>query len=128
MMVSPSVQSAIHGEGNIARYLARSLEPSYEDLDAATATEIDTLVDMATGQLLKGNSKEKASILRSLNSKLGKNTWLVGSGMSLADIVMWSVLHQTGQAEGAPTNVKTWLKTCNSHPAFQFALRLAQAQ
>ncbi|XP_078692546.1 aminoacyl tRNA synthase complex-interacting multifunctional protein 2-like [Branchiostoma floridae x Branchiostoma belcheri] len=127
MMMSAAYQTPIHGESNVARYLGRILQPSYDSQDPVTATEIDTWVDMASTQVLMGNNKERAASLRSLNSRLGKHDWLVGSGLTLADIVMWSALHQTGQAAGVPANVKRWLQACNDQPAFQPALKLTQS-
>ncbi|XP_013407676.1 aminoacyl tRNA synthase complex-interacting multifunctional protein 2 [Lingula anatina] len=122
LMVNPHKQSPVQGEGNMARYLARLLSPGYDSVDPITATEIDVFVDIATNQLLHGNSKEKAAALRGLNSKLGSSSWLVGSDLSLADIVVWSALQQTGQAGGAPANVQKWIKACNNNFAFKLAL------
>ncbi|XP_066291410.1 aminoacyl tRNA synthase complex-interacting multifunctional protein 2-like [Branchiostoma lanceolatum] len=127
MMMSAAYQTPIHGESNVARYLGRILQPSYDAQDPVTATEIDTWVDMAGTQVLLGNNKERAASLRSLNSRLGKHDWLVGSGLTLADMVMWSALHQTGQAAGVPANVKRWMQACNDQPAFQSALKLTQS-
>lgn len=123
MMVDPKNQTPIEGEASIARYLSRLLNPSYDSSDPVTATVIDTWLDTAQ-QLLNGNNKEKAAVVRSLNSQLGKNTWLVGTSLSLADIVMWSALHQSQQASSAQGNVKKWLQACNNHPAFQRVLML----
>ncbi|XP_006822418.1 aminoacyl tRNA synthase complex-interacting multifunctional protein 2-like, partial [Saccoglossus kowalevskii] len=120
MNIQPVSQSPIHGEANIARYLSRLLDSNYE-ANPEVATQIDTWLDIATNSVLNGASKEKASVLRSLNSHLGKNPWLVGSSLSLADIIMWSSLNQSGQANGAPGNVKKWLKVCEDISAFQFA-------
>lgn len=121
MMISPSLQTCIEGESNIARYLARLLNPAYDSTDIVTATDIDQWLDRST-TLLSGNSKEKAGVLRTVNAYLGKSSWLVGNQLSLADVVFWSAIQQTGQADSVPGNVKKWIQSCNAHPAFQNAL------
>ena len=121
-MVSPSEQTPIQGEANIARFLARLLRPPYDDTDIIRATEIDNLVDLAY-PLTKGNNKERAAVLRTLNAKLGKSAWLVGDEITLADIVLWGAIMQTGQFEGAPGNVKKWLDRCSEQKAFAFAMQ-----
>ena len=127
LVVNPQVQSVIVGEANIARYLARLLKPAYDSgTDIATATEIDQFVDMSY-PLTWGSAKEKAAVLKTLNAKLGKAEWLVGSTLSLADISLWSAIQQSGQAEGVSANIKKWLANCNQHPAFQSALKVIQA-
>ena len=124
LMVSPGSQLAIQGEANVARYLARLLTPAYDSADITTATEIDHYVDMAT-QLASGKDKEKASVIKTLNAKLGKsNTWLVGDNLSLADIVLWSAMHQGNQVTTASGNVKRWLDVCHQHVAFQSAMNV----
>lgn len=121
MVIRPVSQSPIHGEANIARYLARLLDADYE-ANPEVATTIDAWIDMAA--LL--TTKQKASVLKSLNARLGKRTWLAGSSLSLADIVTWSYLIQLGQTNGLPSNVKKWLQACNGISAFQFAKQLLE--
>ena len=124
IMVNPGSQLSIQGEANVARYLARLLVPAYDSGDITTATEIDYYVDMAT-PLAHGKDKEKASVIKTLNAKLGKfNTWLVGDKLSLADIVLWSAMHQGNQATTAPGNVKRWLDGCHQIVAFQSAMKV----
>ncbi|XP_077980006.1 aminoacyl tRNA synthase complex-interacting multifunctional protein 2-like [Glandiceps talaboti] len=123
MNIAPVSQTPIHGEANIARYLARLLDPSYES-SPELATLIDSWLDLASNTMTRGSSKEKAVALRALNSHLGKNTWLVGSSLTLADVIMWSAVYQSGQAKGVPNNVNKWLKACEENSAFQFAKAL----
>ncbi|RUS79322.1 hypothetical protein EGW08_012907 [Elysia chlorotica] len=121
LVVDPVHQTSIQGEANVARYLWGLLSPP--DLDPARATLEDELVDLAQLQVLEGSSKERAAALRRLNSVLGKqNSWL-GSGQSpsLADVVCWSAVQQTGLAQGAPANVQRWLKACDQHQVFASA-------
>jgi aminoacyl tRNA synthase complex-interacting multifunctional protein 2 len=121
LMVKPHQQTAIHGEANIVRYLARLLHPAYDEIDPAMATEIDTFLDLSC-QLKKGNAKEKAAVLRTLNARLGKNEYLVGGSPGLADIVLWSAIHQAKMGQGAPGNVSKWLANCSLHPIFKNAV------
>ncbi|XP_074647967.1 aminoacyl tRNA synthase complex-interacting multifunctional protein 2-like isoform X2 [Tubulanus polymorphus] len=122
MMVNAHSQSLICGEVNIARYIGRLLSIYDDDSsDIVTATEIDTCLELA-GQIVTGSGKEKASAIRTLNVKLGKSRYLVGEEFSLADIVTWSAIHQSNQAESAPSNVKKWMKQCNALPQFQSAI------
>ena len=119
LMINPKSQVVLEGEGTIARHLARLLRPSYEDGDVVMATEIDQWVDTAS-QYKKGNNKEKNSVLKNMNSKLGKSDWLVGEGLSLADVVMWGVLVGSN---GVPGNVKSWLDRCSDRPEFAAVLK-----
>ena len=123
MMISPKSQTAIYGEASIARHLARLLSPSYDSAGIDVATRIDSWVDLAT-TLANGNNKEKAAVVRNLNSTLGKSDWLVGGQLTVADVMMWSALQQSKQAESATGNVKKWVESCNSNSAFQLALTL----
>ena len=117
-MISPTKQTAVTGEVNIARYINRVINPNCE-ADIIMATQVDEWLDIAHIQIINGNTKEKAAALRNLNSRLGKNDWLVGSSLSLADIVTWSALQQTNQASSAPANVKKWLKKCDEEEMFR---------
>jgi aminoacyl tRNA synthase complex-interacting multifunctional protein 2 len=121
-MVSPTQQTCIEGEANIARFLARLLQPAYDSLDLAASTQIDDILDVVQQQVIQGNNKERAAALRTLNARLGKSPWLVGSSSSLADIVAWSALTSSGAAQDAPGNVAKWLKTCQQSDVFRSAV------
>ena len=84
--------------------------------------QIDELLDIAQLQVMSGNVKERAAAVRSLNATLGKQDWLTGGQPCVADVVMWSALHQAGQTASAPANVKKWLKLCSQNALFQSAL------
>lgn len=123
-MVNPQKHTPLMGEATIARYLARLLSPAYdEDENIVMATEIDTWVD-GLSQLLDGEPAEKTNVIKSLNSRLGKNNWLAGDSMSLADVAMWSAMHQSGRSAKASGNVKKWLDRCNEQAAFQKTLKI----
>ncbi|XP_038068369.1 aminoacyl tRNA synthase complex-interacting multifunctional protein 2-like [Patiria miniata] len=127
MMVAAPSQSPIHGEANIARYVARLLNPGYDATDPVRATTVDHWLDLATSSLVNGSSKEKAAGVRALNSRLGRCEWLAGPSISVADVVCWSALHGAGQAAGAPANVQKWLKACAGHSLFTMASGLVTA-
>nr|XP_033819540.1 aminoacyl tRNA synthase complex-interacting multifunctional protein 2 isoform X2 [Geotrypetes seraphini] len=111
----------IEGEGNIARFLFSLLDHT---LSAVTLTLIDSWVDTAIFQLKEGSSKEKAAVLRSMNAALGKSLWLVGNELTVADIVAWCAIQQTGNANTAPANVQKWMKSCENLPPFNMVLKL----
>jgi len=121
LLLSPSRHSMIEGEACIGRYLARLLSPAYDD-DISTATEIDSWLDLSY-KLINGNKKEKMAILKSMNTSLGKARWLSGGELSLADIVLWSLIRQSRDLGSPPSNVSNWIKNCNNHPKFEAALK-----
>ncbi|XP_033751646.1 aminoacyl tRNA synthase complex-interacting multifunctional protein 2-like isoform X2 [Pecten maximus] len=121
LIVSPHNQTAIEGEANIARYIMRLINQDYDNSNPVTTTQVDDWLDSAQQQLHQGNTKEKAAAVKSLNARLGRNDWLVGSEISLADMVMWAALLQTYQMSNAPNNVKKWLTACDKNSVFQFA-------
>ena len=127
LIVNTSVQSPILGEGAMARYLARLINPAYDSSDAVTVTEIDSWIDTMCIQFTSGNKKEKAAVFKSMNSKLGNSDWLVGSAMSLADVVAWSKIIQSQQTESAPANVKKWLTRCSQDSCFRIAINVSKA-
>ena len=122
MKVKAGSQTSIQGEVNILRYLSRLLTPAYDASDIVMVTSIDSFLDLASSTILNGNSKEKAAAVRTLNASLGKRTWLVSDSPTLADVAVWSTLHQTGLASGAPSNVQKWLKACAARCEFRTAL------
>lgn len=118
MVVSPHNQTPVEGIANIARYLCREFCSNlYEGLGAEEALKIDSWLDSVAGTLLYGSSKEKASVMRRLNSQLGSSGYLVGDCVTLADIIAFAIV---GSEPGLkPTaNVKQWLKRCQAHPEF----------
>ena len=118
-MVNPRTQTTIHGEGNIARYMARLLTPSYDDEgDVVAATVIDQWVDSAA-QFAHGNNKERAAVLKSMNAYLGNHEWMVGQSLTLADVILWGVITQAKEDDKAPSNVKKWYQRCCEIDAFK---------
>lgn len=121
MKFSIQTMCPIEGEGNIARFLFSLFGQKY---NAVTSTLIDSWVDTAIFQLKEGSNKEKAAVLRSMNVSLGKTPWLVGSELTVADIVAWCALQQTGSSNAVPVNVHKWMKSCENLAPFNSVLRL----
>ncbi|XP_037669467.1 aminoacyl tRNA synthase complex-interacting multifunctional protein 2 isoform X1 [Choloepus didactylus] len=122
MKFSVQTMCPIEGEGNIARFLFSLFGQKH---DAINLTLIDSWVDIAVFQLKEGSSKEKAVVFRSMNAALGQGPWLVGSELSVADVVLWSVLQQVGAPSAAvPANVQKWVESCGNLAPFNSALKL----
>lgn len=121
MKFSVQTMCPIEGEGNIARFLFSLFGHKY---NAVTSTLIDSWVDTAIFQLQEGSSKEKGAVLRSMNAALGRAAWLGGSELSVADVVAWCALRQTGGAGAAPANVQRWMKSCENLAPFSSVMKL----
>ncbi|KAI5257297.1 aminoacyl tRNA synthase complex-interacting multifunctional protein 2 isoform X1 [Manis pentadactyla] len=122
MKFSIQTMCPIEGEGNIARFLFSLFGQKH---NAVNLTLIDSWVDTAVFQLREGGSKEKAAVFHSMNSALRKSPWLVGNELTAADVVLWSVLQQTGGcSEMVPASVQKWLRACKNLAPFSTALRL----
>ncbi|KAK4321467.1 hypothetical protein Pmani_007727 [Petrolisthes manimaculis] len=119
LMVNPLRQTQIYSEVNIVRYISR-LFPlaspyNYEATGTfTTITETDQLLDQLEQKLAVGDNKQRHSILRLLNGRLGKNSFLMGNTCGVVDIVAWSLMKQCDLHVGAPNNVARWYKTLSS--------------
>lgn len=116
MTVSPTSYEII-GEVNIARYLARHLTPSYDE-DPVIATSIDGWLDSVHQSLYEGNVATCTAFVRVLHSHLSSHEWLVGNGPTLADIVLWSALHNKAHLKMLTPNIEKWLNNCCKLPWF----------
>nr|XP_057905866.1 aminoacyl tRNA synthase complex-interacting multifunctional protein 2 isoform X2 [Doryrhamphus excisus] len=114
----------IEGEANIARFLFKLLAPY--PADPALATLVDSWVDMAFFQMAEGSAKERAAVLRALNSALGRSPWLAGQEVSLADMACYCCVLNSGSAPSAPANIQRWLKSCENLGHFGAAKVLLQ--
>ena len=119
-MVSPSQQTAIRGEGNIARYLGRLLQPCYDDADVATI--IDDTVDLVQNGLMWGDEADRTATLRILDKRLSEGGWLAGPSLTLADVVAWSGIQQMGLIGEKLSSLNEWLDRCRGNQVFQTAL------
>jgi aminoacyl tRNA synthase complex-interacting multifunctional protein 2 len=123
MKFSVQTMCPIEGEGNIARFLFSLFGQKHS---AVNSTLIDSWVDVAIFQLKEGSSKERAVVFRSMNSALGKSPWLVGNELTVADVVLWSVLQQTAGCGAVPAHVQRWLRSCENLVPFSTALKLLE--
>lgn len=103
----------MEGVANISRYLCREYFPALYDEEgpggAESASQADSWLDLFGASLERGSAKEKSAVLRRLNSQLGSAQYLVGTQVSVADMVGFcAVSGQTGLK--LPGNVKQWLK------------------
>lgn len=121
LMHDPKLQTRVVGDANIARYLARLLAPQlYNEDNVGAAADIDRWIDVSV-QLCNGNSKEKDSVLKSMNSHLGKNDYFCDSCITLADITLLAaLLANNDHVKNLPKNVKKWFGNMSS--CFQDAI------
>ena len=105
LVVSPSVHTPLTGEITIARFFCRILLP---DLYGSLTPEESAYVDNWIDQSLAGN-KERTAALKSLDAKLAKQQWILGSKMTLADIVLACCTVKENGPNSVPGNVKKWL-------------------
>ncbi|MCL4125390.1 UNVERIFIED_CONTAM: hypothetical protein GTU68_051768 [Idotea baltica] len=115
MMVNPLTQSVISGEANILRYISR-LFPAVSSLhyelrgSFVGVSESDYWLDAIQTKLLHGTNKERQSVFKQLNAKLGTSKWVDGDSWGLCDVFCWSVILQLGSSKDLPSNVANWFK------------------
>ncbi|XP_077280024.1 glutamyl-prolyl-tRNA synthetase [Temnothorax americanus] len=107
------------GEHNneISRYLARIINPAlYGDTCPHKRTEVDHWISCA----MASQNKEKNDLLNFMNDVLLVRTWLVGNRLTLADIHVFSVLHNEEYIKLHESdkycNVTRWYKHMQSLP------------
>ena len=116
MVFTPNKQVPISGIANICRFLSRQFCPEiYESLEPVQSSQADTWLDTLSLSYIHGNSKEKGSVLRQLNSALGSKEFLIGPSLTLGDVVVYCVLGNEKNLKIA-NNVKKWMKRCHSVP------------
>ncbi|XP_077269800.1 uncharacterized protein LOC143901394 isoform X1 [Temnothorax americanus] len=114
------------GERNneVSRYLARTINPAlYDDTCPHKRTEIDHWISCA----MVLQNKEKNELLNYLNNVLLVRTWLVGNRLTLADIHVFSVLHNKEYMklhESDYCNVTRWYKHMRSLPVVSNAISM----
>jgi hypothetical protein len=110
LMHIPKLQTRVIGDANIARYLARLIAPQlYDESDVEASADIDRWID-ASVTLCNGSSKEKDSVLKTMNSSLGKSSdYLCNGCITLADVTLLAaLLANADHAKTLPKNVKKW--------------------
>ena len=80
-------------------------QSSYQHLQTLQGTSVDSWID----QSLAG-SKARAAAIKSLDAKLGKQQWILGSKMSLADVVLACYTVKENGVKSVSSNVSKWLK------------------
>jgi len=111
LVASPVSGVQIKGEANVVRFLSRALEaagqcPWYEGLGAELSGEVDAWLDRGHAHLVHGD----ASLLGTLDAHLADREWLVGGGLSPADLFLVSVLADSPSRR--PKNVEKWFQRC----------------
>ncbi|XP_039964006.1 probable aminoacyl tRNA synthase complex-interacting multifunctional protein 2 isoform X1 [Bactrocera neohumeralis] len=92
MISSPTMYVPIYGEVNIIRYLGRVGPEEYRYEDLPNCNEIDAVLDICYQLLRCNTSKNRASMLRALNLRLGKQKYFGGDKITIADIGVHSSL------------------------------------
>ena len=94
-VVSPLAGPPLTGEAVTARLLARLLQPWRPSLYAENPA-VDVWLDQADELAAGGDRKSRAALVSGVTAALKDRSWLVGEEVTLADIVVWSVLTQLG--------------------------------
>lgn len=106
LVASPCSHTPLTGEITIARFLCRVLLPDlYGNLSPEESASVDSWID----QSLAG-SKARAAAIKCLDAKLGKQQWILGSKMSLADVVLACCTVKENGVKSVSSNVSKWLK------------------
>lgn len=113
LVVHPVKQLAVKGEVNILRHLGRlGLSPlGYPSDDTVETLQMDSVLDTCHRLLHVRTGKEKSSIYKNLNAKLGKSSYFGGENVNICDIAVWSALKQVQIKEGdLVQNMAKWFQ------------------
>lgn len=102
----------ICGDVNIIRYLVAAIPSNLSYKHLSSSWEIDSLLDICHRLQVQTSAKERQSVIRSLNSKLGKNPWLGGADISVADLAAWAIIKQGDYQKDLTASMKNWFKKC----------------
>ena len=122
LMIDASRQTVpILSEANIVRYILRLLNAKYDSPECLSDYAAnEKWLNVASRQVVYGNSKERQSAMRLLNGHLGKSSFLTSSsGPTLVDIALLSALLQTQCS--LVGNVKKWAVACRQSDLLQSA-------
>ncbi|KAL0114050.1 hypothetical protein PUN28_011398 [Cardiocondyla obscurior] len=120
-------EKKVLGEGNneISRYLARTINPAlYGGICPHQRTEIDHWMSYA---LILQTKQGDNTLLDYLNNMLIVRTWLVGNRLTLADIHVFTVLHDTEYLKQHSEDryvITRWYKHVESLPVVKNALSM----
>lgn len=97
------------GESNIVRYLARigPNEFNYE-LNGSSCNEIDGQLDLSELLIATSTAKERQIILKTINTKLGKNEFFGGSSPAVNDVSLASAVVQSVADKELPPSLLKW--------------------
>eukprot|EP01043_Picozoa_sp_COSAG02_P034105 COSAG02_NODE_2366_length_9052_cov_1.784541_4_plen_1632_part_00 len=117
-LVFPNGES-LSGDLSIARYIAREYSKTLYGADSLSASLVDQWLEYLQHAALRcGSPEEYESIVQILEQSLATKTFLVGTTMTLADLVAWSILQGNGISPSSG-NAKRWYGACNAVGAFQ---------
>jgi len=112
LVTSPTMPVVICGDVNIIRYLVAAIPSNLSYKHQTSSWEIDSLLDICHRLQAQTSAKERQSVVPSLNSKLGKNPWLSGPNISVADLAAWSIIKQGDYQKELTVSMKNWFKKC----------------
>lgn len=106
----------IVGNSEICRFFARFLPKifPYDLLSPKQSALLDSKLDI----LLAIEKSKSTNEMKVLAEKLmnGKNVWIFGNDLSIADILLWSFVQNS---KNEFNEMKKWLKQCESHSLFR---------
>lgn len=115
LIVSPISHGKLVGEVNAVRYLSRLLESTglkwFERISEQHSSQVDHWLDKAHAQVILGPKKAQA-LVRSLDTQLSGQTYIVGDSVSPADVYMLSVFASLKLT--LPKNVEKWYQNCKN--------------
>ena len=101
------------GEVLVSRYFARLLASiggtNFLSNDVLAATHIDYFIDIASS-LIEAKDISFESVMNKLDTHLVSRTFLVGTEMTLADLLVWSALVPKQELIKNVVNVKRWFE------------------
>jgi hypothetical protein len=118
-------KAPVYGEETIAKYLSK-LANFYTE-NVSDENDQNNIWYKSAASFVKSNNKGKERILKDINVQLGKNSFILGSDVSLNDVSLWSALCKAkmNKEDKLPGNVKRWSRLLNNDSCFADAKLLA---
>lgn len=118
-------KAPVYGEETIAKYLSK-LANFYTE-NVSDENDQNNIWYKSAASFVKSNNKGKERILKDINVQLGKNSFILGSDVSLDDVSLWSALCKAkmNKEDKLPGNIKRWSRLLNNDPCFADAKLLA---
>lgn len=112
MITSPTLYVPIYGEVNIIRFLARVGPSEFNYDNESNSFETDAILDTCYLLVKSVNTKERQTLLRVLNTRLGKSDFYGDGTISIGDIAVSSSLKQIpATLKDLTPPMAKWLKT-----------------